>query len=385
MGITLLGVSAGDITNYAEGVPAGRDIAYALGTLGIIVLVQRFFRGFLGTIAVLLGLVIGTAVALILGDTSFGGVTEASAFGVTTPFYFGVPTFSLTAIISMIIVMLITMVETTGDVFAAGEIVGRRIRPEHRRGGPRRRPLHAAGRRAELLPVHLLRAEHRPGAPDPCEVPAGWCAGAGDDHDRARRAAQAGRGEAIPLTPTLGGASLALVASVALVGIHTLSKVDLTDNRTRSIVGTSLGLAMLVSFKPDIAGVFPSVGAGVRLLGRDRRRDLRDRAEHPVLPHRPSARCDGHHHGLRRAHRDLRGGRDGARDLRVPPSAPSSTAPPGPSTPPGSRAPSPTPLARRAAIEDAVLTADRSQQDALVEKLSGHGHAPRRPPRSRPE
>lgn len=87
---------------------------------------------------------------MLLGDTSFSGVTEASAFGVTT-FYFGIPTFSLTAIISMIIVMLITMVETTGDVFAAGEIVGKRIGPGTSRGDPRRRPLDAAGRRAELL------------------------------------------------------------------------------------------------------------------------------------------------------------------------------------------------------------------------------------------
>src|SRR5699024_299438 len=89
MGITLLGVSTGIITNYADDNPATRDVHYALGTLGIIVLVQRFFRGFLGTIAVLLGLVIGTIVAVLLGDTSFSGVTEASAFGVTTPFYFG--------------------------------------------------------------------------------------------------------------------------------------------------------------------------------------------------------------------------------------------------------------------------------------------------------
>src|SRR5699024_12491507 len=58
--------------------------------------------------------------------------------------------------------------------------------------------------------------------------------------------------------PVLGGASLALFASVALVGIQTLSKVDLTDNRNSVIVGSSLGLAMLVSFKPDIAGVFPA-------------------------------------------------------------------------------------------------------------------------------
>ena len=45
----------------------------------------------------------------------------------TTPFHFGAPTFKLAAIISMIIVMLITAVETTGDVFATGEIVEKPI------------------------------------------------------------------------------------------------------------------------------------------------------------------------------------------------------------------------------------------------------------------
>src|SRR4029453_14698368 len=45
----------------------------------------------------------------------------------TTPFYFGWPKFSIAAIISMIVVMVITAVETTGDVFATGEIVDKRV------------------------------------------------------------------------------------------------------------------------------------------------------------------------------------------------------------------------------------------------------------------
>ncbi len=45
----------------------------------------------------------------------------------TTPFYFGWPKFAFAAILSMIVVMLITAVETTGDVFATGEIVEKRI------------------------------------------------------------------------------------------------------------------------------------------------------------------------------------------------------------------------------------------------------------------
>ena len=258
MGITLLGVSAGDITNYAEGTPATRDILYALGTLGIIVLVQRFFRGFLGTIAVLLGLVIGTAVALILGDTSFTGVTEASAFGVTTPFYFGWPAFSLTAIISMCIVMLITMVETTGDVFAAGEIVGKRIRPRNIAEALRADGLSTLlGGVLNSFPYTCFAQNI--GLVRLTRVTSRWVvAGAGVIMIILGVLPKAGAVvEAIP-SPVLGGASLALFASVALVGIQTLTTVDLTDNRNSVIVGTSLGLAMLVSFKPDIAGVFPA-------------------------------------------------------------------------------------------------------------------------------
>ena len=104
------------------------NVAYAMGTLLLIVAVQRVFRGFLGTVAVLLGLVIGTLVAWGLGDAHFDDVAGSGWVGYTLPFYFGIPTFSFTAILSMIVVMLITAVETTGDVYATGEIVGKRIR-----------------------------------------------------------------------------------------------------------------------------------------------------------------------------------------------------------------------------------------------------------------
>ena len=55
-------------------------------------------------------------------------MSDAKALGVTTPFHFGAPTFGIAAIVSMLIVMFITAVETTGDVFATGEIVGKPIR-----------------------------------------------------------------------------------------------------------------------------------------------------------------------------------------------------------------------------------------------------------------
>ena len=74
---------------------------------------------------------------------------------------------------------------------------------------------------------------------------------------------------AIP-QPVIGGASLAMFANVAVVGIQTLSKVDLRDNRNAVIVSTSIGLALLVTLKPSIVSVMPSwlqiiFGSGVTI------------------------------------------------------------------------------------------------------------------------
>ncbi len=48
----------------------------------------------------------------------------------------------------------------------------------------------------------------------------------------------------------LGGAALVLFATVAVVGIQTLGKVDFTDHRNLIIVTTSLALALLVTSYP---------------------------------------------------------------------------------------------------------------------------------------
>ena len=103
------------------------NLGLACVTLVLILALYRIFPGFVATIAVLIGLVVGTIVGVIFDFTDFSGVGDADRFGITTPFHYGVPTFNVAAIIAMMIVMLITAVETTGDVFASGEIVDKPI------------------------------------------------------------------------------------------------------------------------------------------------------------------------------------------------------------------------------------------------------------------
>ncbi|MER0000588.1 solute carrier family 23 protein [Corynebacterium sp. KPL4015] len=257
MGTSLLAVSANDFVNYAEGVPATRDLLYGFGTLAVIILVQRFSSGFVGTLAVLIGLVLGTGVALALGDASFSEVSSSPALGITTPFYFGMPQFDLVAIFSLIIVMIITMVETTGDVFATGEIVKKRIcRDDVVRAIRADGVSTLVGGVMNSFPytcfaqnVGLVRLTN---------VKSRWVAVAAAGFMIVLGLLpKAGAVVAAIPSPVLGGASLALFANVAWVGLQTIAKSDLSDGRNSVIVTSALGLAMLVTFKPEVASAFP--------------------------------------------------------------------------------------------------------------------------------
>ena len=279
MGTTLLSVSAGDIVAWAD--KAADDAAktastyealgLAFGTIAIIIIIQRLFKGFMGTLSVLLALLIMTAVAFAMGKTDFSGVGEASWVAMTTPFYFGIPKFSLTAIIAMIIVMAVTAVETTGDVFATGEVVGKRIAPRDIANALRADGLSTLlGGVLNSFPytcfaqnvglVRLTRVKSR------------WVVTAAGVFMiiLGLLPKAAAIVAAIP-SPVIGGASLAMFANVAVVGIQTLSKVDLRDNRNAVIVSTSIGLALLVTFrKEDIVTAMPSwlqiiFGSGVTI------------------------------------------------------------------------------------------------------------------------
>ena len=257
MGTSLLSVSANDFVNYADGVPAARDLAYGFGTLLIIILAQRFLRGFLGTLAVLLGLVLGTVTALLLGDANLDEVSNADAFGITTPFYFGLPEFNLVAIFSMIIVMIITMVETTGDVFATGEIVRKRTRRYDITRALRADGLSTfIGGIMNSFPYTCFA--QNVGLVRITGVKSRWVAASAAVFMIILGVLpKAGAIVASIPSPVLGGASLALFANVAWVGLQTIAKSDLRDSRNAVIVTSALGLAMLVTFRPDIAQAFP--------------------------------------------------------------------------------------------------------------------------------
>ncbi|CCH79269.1 transporter (modular protein) [Nostocoides japonicum T1-X7] len=272
IGIALLPVAATDAVGGAGSLhpESGRNLAYAMGTLFLIVVIQRVFKGFMATIAVLVGLVVGTLVAWILGDAQFADVGGSHWLGVTTPFFFGWPKFSLAAIVSMVVVMLITGVETTGDVFATGEIVQKRVtRDDIARalradglatviGGVFNSfPYTCFAENVGLVRLTRVLSRYVVAAAGVFMIVLGLIPKAG--------AVVAG----IP-HPVLGGAALAMFATVAVVGIQTLSRVDFHDHRNVVIVATSLGVAVYVTVQPDVAKAVPDwaqiiLGSGITI------------------------------------------------------------------------------------------------------------------------
>jgi uric acid transporter len=260
IGVSLLPVAvtwAGGGDPSAESFGSPGNIALAFTVLLIILIIYRFFSGFISRIAVLLGLILGTIVATIVGVADFGGVGEAAVFGITTPFFFGLPTFQFAAILSMILVMLVTMVETTGNAVAVSEIVEKPIREEELAAGLRADGLSTAlGGVFNAFPytayaqnVGLVRLTG---------VKSRWVvavAGAflillGLFPKLAAVVA------AIPL-PVLGGAGFALFGTVAATGIRTLARVNFERNANVIIVAITLALGVIPVASPEFYSGFP--------------------------------------------------------------------------------------------------------------------------------
>ncbi len=267
IGLSLIPVGAGEaMTNPHTGASDPSNIRwlwYAVGTIAVIVAIQRIFRGFLATIAVLLGLVIGCAAAYALGDMDFDRVRHAEVVGFTEPFLFGLPKFDVAACVTMIIILLITSVESTGSTLATGEIVGKRIKASDigkvlRADGLatviggifNSFPYTAFSENIGLVRLTGIKSRWVVAAAGVIMIVLGFLPKV------------AAIVASIP-NPVLGGAALTLFATVAAVGIQSLGKVDFTDHRNLIIVTTSLALALWVTSNPDLAKGMPP---GIDLL-----------------------------------------------------------------------------------------------------------------------
>ena len=103
------------------------NIGLAAITLVLVLLLSKLGSASISRLSILLAIVIGTLVATAVGMTDFSRVLEGPLVALPEVLHFGMPEFRLAAILSMLIVIIVTMVETSADILAVGEIIDTKV------------------------------------------------------------------------------------------------------------------------------------------------------------------------------------------------------------------------------------------------------------------
>lgn len=260
IGITLVPVAAnwamgGDKSAADYGSMA--NIGLAALTLVIALLLSKVGSGTISRLSFLLSIVIGTLVALAVGKTDFSGFGGASLIAFPGFFSLGFPTFNIPAIISMVIVVLVILTETSADILAIGEIVGTDINSKRV----------ANGLRADMI-SSMVSPVFGSFTQSAFAQNVGLVAVTGI---KSRFVVAAGGlilvlmgllpllGALVAAVPAvvLGGAGLILFSTVAASGIRSLASVDYDNNMNLIIVAVSVGVGIIPMAAPSFYAAFP--------------------------------------------------------------------------------------------------------------------------------
>ncbi len=236
-----------------------RNLLLALGTLVVILLINRFSTGFVRSISVLIGLIAGTFAGYLMGIVNFANVEQSSLFNIVQPFYFGVPQFNLAAVLTMILVCIISMVESTGVYFALGKVTDREVGAEDVVKGLRAEGIAIVlGGIFNAFPyttysqnvglVSLTRVKTRD-----VIIAAGFILVV-----LGLLPKLAALTTVIP-NPVLGGAMIAMFGMVVASGINILSTVDLRQNENLLIAACSIAVGLGSAAVPQMFDQLPNM------------------------------------------------------------------------------------------------------------------------------
>lgn len=115
IGLNLAGAAKND---FVAGPLLGLITLLSIGFIG------AFFKGFIGRISIIGGLIVGYVVAALMGDVDFKGVNSAAWVGLPE---FTTPTFSTSAIVLFLPVVLVLIAENIGHVKAVAAMTGKSL------------------------------------------------------------------------------------------------------------------------------------------------------------------------------------------------------------------------------------------------------------------
>jgi NCS2 family nucleobase:cation symporter-2 len=257
--VTLIGISLLSVAmNWAAGGnPANPEygdlpgLAIALFVFVVILLLTKYARGIWNSLAIMLGILAGTLAAIPLGWIRIEGVAEAHWVALVEPFHFGMPTFHAGAIVTMGLVMIITLVESTAVFLALAEITGTRFTGRNLTQALRADglgilaggvfnafPYTSFSQNVGLVTVTGVRSRF-------------VCATGGVILMVLGLLPKLAHVVAAVPQQVLGGAGIVMFGMVAAAGVRILSAVDFQGNRHNLfIVASSLGFGMIPTLSP---------------------------------------------------------------------------------------------------------------------------------------
>ena len=247
------------------------NIGISAAVLVSILLITKYAKGFFSNVAVLLGIILGGVLTAAMGLMTFDKVANAPWFALVKPFQFGMPVFDPLLILTMSLVMIVVMIESTGMFLALGDMTERKVD----------QPALARGLRTDGLGT-ILGGIFNAFPYTSFSQNVGLVAVTGI---RSRFVCVAGGlilillgllpkmaalVESLP-TMVLGGAGIVMFGMVATTGIRILSNVDFKHNRYNGlIIAISAGIGMIPLVAPNFKqwlphGIHPLIESGILL------------------------------------------------------------------------------------------------------------------------
>ena len=233
-------------------------LAISALVLASILLIVKYAKGFIANISVLLGIVIGGAVSAVTGFMTFEKVARADWFDIVLPFHFGMPQFDPILILTMTLIMIVVMIESTGMFLALGEMTDRKVSQQDLARGLRTDglgtliggvfntfPYTSFSQNVGLVAVTGIKSRYVCVAGGVILIVLGLLP------------KMAALVESLP-TVVLGGAGLVMFGMVAATGIRILAGVDFKNNRNNPmIVAVSIGIGMIPLIAPNFKQWMP--------------------------------------------------------------------------------------------------------------------------------
>ena len=262
IGLTLIPVAIGNMGNN-EANPTLESLTLALITVFIILVVNIFTKGFLKSISILLGLVIGTLIASGMGQVNFAPVSQAPLLHIPTVFYFGTPTFEFSSIVMMCIIVTVSMVESTGVYLALSDITKDPIDATRLRNGYRAEglavllggvfntfPYTGFSQNVGLVKMSGIKTRL------PIYYAAGFLVLLG-------LLPKFGALAQIIPSPVIGGAMIVMFGFVSLQGMQMLARVDFVNNEHNFLIA-AVSIAVGVGF--NNSNLFNSLPTAFRMF-----------------------------------------------------------------------------------------------------------------------